>query len=215
MPWEYAFRLLRVSLALSSNSHQEFVAAVHHLHRLANLANRHGDKPVSVIAAIIEAMAHLQHSTGADAVEQAQRAIAVARRFQLDASVAEIPQLGCMIQFLDVSCSVLDYKLQQSLEKLQVLREMMDRQDSSSRWREDGSFRIPLNSKSAASIANNGDVLLVENGIPCLTMSWLPQRDLYALCFFLSSITLSAKNSHDGRKAEKCLQEGLRMIRGM
>jgi hypothetical protein len=47
-----------------------------------------------------------------------------------------------------------------------------------------------------------------------MSFNWLPQHDLYALCYFISSITLSAKNSYDGRKAEKYLDEGLRMVQG-
>lgn len=215
VPWEYAFRLLRVSLALSSGSHQEFVTAIHNLHRISNLANRNGDKVMSVVAAVIEALAHLQQSTSSDAIEQAQRAVAVARSHQLDDRVRDIPQIGSMIQMVDISCSLLEYDVNQSSQKLQIMQNLMDQRINDSRWRDDGSFSIPLNSKTAgSSLTDSGDIMQVEDGKLTLTLSWLPQHDLYTLCYFLSSVTLSAKNSHDGRKAEKYLQEGLRMIRG-
>ncbi|KAH8689618.1 cohesin loading factor-domain-containing protein [Talaromyces proteolyticus] len=214
VPWEYAFRLLRVSLALSSRSHQEFVAAIHNLQKLSNLASRNGDKTVSVIAALIEALTHLQLSTNSDSVEQAQNAVAVARSHQLDPSVGDIPQIASMVQMVDISCSLLEYDLNHASQKLQIMQTLMDQRINDSRWRDDGTFTIPLNSKSSSTQSELGDILRVEDGKLCLTLNWLPQHDLYALCYFLSSVTLGAKNSHDGRKAEKYLQEGLRMVRG-
>ncbi|OKL56816.1 hypothetical protein UA08_07959 [Talaromyces atroroseus] len=212
--WEYAFRLLRVSLALSSASHQDFVVAINNLQKLSNLASRSGDKLVSVIAALIEALAHLQQSTSADSVEQAQHAVALARSHQLDPRVQEIPQIGSMLQMVDISCSLLEYDLTQASQKLQVMQSMMDQRINDSRWRDDGSFSIPLNAQPPPKLAEMGDILSVEDGQLCLTLQWLPQHDLYSLCYLLSSATLGAKNSHDGRKAEKYLQEGLRMLRG-
>lgn len=215
MPWEYAFRLLRVTLALSSGSHQEFVAAIHNLHKLSNLANRNADKLVSVVAAVIEALAHLQQSASPDSIEQAQRAIATARSHQLDPTVRDILQISTMVHMVDISCSLLEYDLNQSSQKLQIMQNLMDQRVNDSRWGDDGSFTIPLNSKpTASSAAETSDILHVEDGRLCLTLNWLPQQDLYALCFFLSSVTLSAKNTHNGRKAEEYLKEGLRMIRG-
>jgi hypothetical protein len=204
-----------VSLALSSKSHHEFVHAIHNLHKLSNLASRNGDKLVAVMASLIEALAHLQLSTNSDSVEQAQNAVAAARRHQLDPSVQDIPQIGSMVQMVDISCSLLEYDLNQASQKLQIMQTLMDQRINDSRWRDDGSFSIPLNSKPPPTQGEMGDILRIEEGKLCLTLSWLPQHDLYALCYFLSSVTLGSKNSHDGRKAEKYLQEGLRMVRGM
>lgn len=191
------------------------MAALHNLHRISNLANRNRDKAVSVIAAVTEALAHLQQSTSADSIEQAQRALAVARSHQLDDEVKDIPQISTLIQMVDISCSLLEYDINQSAQKLQIMQTLMDQKINDPHWRDDGSFTIPLNGKSVGpSSADTGDILQVENGTLVLTLNWLPQHDLYALCYFLSSVTLSAKNSHDGRKAEKYLEEGLRMVRG-
>lgn len=213
-PWEYAFRLLRVSLALSSPSHQDFVIAIHNLQKLSNLATQNGDKMITVIAALVEALAHLQQSTSHDSIEQAQHAVAIARSHQLDPRVQEIPQIGSMLQMVDISCSLLEYDLVQASQKLQVMQSMMDQRINDSRWRDDGSFSVPLNTQASPKPVQMGDILSIEDGRLCLTLHWLPQHDLYSLCYLLSSITLGAKNSHDGRKAEKYLQEGLRMIRG-
>ncbi|PYH98865.1 hypothetical protein BO71DRAFT_437774 [Aspergillus ellipticus CBS 707.79] len=213
--WEYAFRFLRVSLSLSSSAHQDSVSALQHLHKIANMASRNGDKAVSAMSAIIEALAHLQQGSGFDSIEQAQRAVAVARSHQLNDELRHIPQLTTLVQIVDICCSLLDYDINQSSQKLKVMQDLMDERLNDSNWRSDGSFSIPLNGKSAGpSSIDTGDILQVQSGTLLLSFNWLPQHDLYALCYFLSSITLSCKNSYDGRKAEKFLQEGTRMLKG-
>ncbi|KAJ6134230.1 hypothetical protein N7523_000552 [Penicillium sp. IBT 18751x] len=213
--WEYAFRFLRVSLSLSSSSHQDSVQALQHLHRISTMASRNGDKAVSAMAAIMEALAHLQHGTGSDAIEQAQRAVAAARSHQLNEELRDIPQLVTLIYMVDIFCSLLEYDINQATQKLSVMQAKVDETLSDPNWRSDGSFSVPLNGKSAGpSSIDTGDILQVHNGTLLLSFNWLPQHDLYALSYFLSSVTLSSKNSHDGRKAEKYLDEGLRMIQG-
>ncbi|KAJ6042637.1 uncharacterized protein N7446_013703 [Penicillium canescens] len=213
--WEYAFRFLRVTLSLSSPSHQDSVQALQHLHKITAMASRNGDKAVSAMAAVIESLAHLQQGTNSDSIEQAQRAVAAARSHQLNDELRHIPQLTTLIQMVDICCSLLEYDVNQSGQKLKIMQALMDETLGDTNWRPDGSFSVPLNGKSAGpSSIDTGDILLVQNGTLWLSFNWLPQHDLYALCYFLSSITLSAKNSYDGRKAEKYLEEGLRMIQG-
>lgn len=167
------------------------------------------------MAAVIEALAHLQQGVGSDAIEQAQRAVATARSHQLNDELRHIPQLVTLTQMVDICCSLLDYDINQSSQKLKVMQALVDETLNESNWHADGSFSIPLNGKSAGpSSIDTGDILQVQNGTLLLSFNWLPQHDLYALSYFLSSITLSAKNSYDGRKAEKYLDEGLRMIQG-
>lgn len=179
------------------------------------MASRNGDKAVSAMAAVIEALAHLQQGGSSDSIEQAQRAIAIARSHQLNDELRHIPQLVTLIQMVDICCSILEYDVNQSAQKLKVMQSLVDETLSNSNWRTDGSFSVPLNGKSAGpSSIDTGDILQVESGTLLLSFNWLPQHDLYALSYFLSSITLSAKNSYDGRKAEKYLDEGLRMIQG-
>ena len=179
------------------------------------MASRNGDKAVSAMAAVIEALAHLQQGASSDSIEQAQRAIAVARSHQMNDELRHIPQLLTMIQMVDICCSLLEYDINQSAQKLKVMQALVDETLNDPSWRPDGSFSVPLNGKSAGpSSIDTGDILQVENGTLLLSFNWLPQHDIYALSYFLSSITLGAKNSYDGRKAEQYLDEGIRMIRG-
>lgn len=214
--WEYTFRFLRVTLSLSSSSHQDSVQALQHLTKISAMASHNGDKAVAAMAAVIEALAHLQQGTGSDAIEQAQRAIALARSHQLNDELRHIPQLATLTQMVDICCSLLEYDMPQASQKLKVLQTLADETLHDPNWHADGSFSIPLNGKSAGpSSIDTGDILQVQNGTVLLSFNWLPQHDLYALSYFLSSITLSAKNSYDGRKAEQFLDEGLRMIQGL
>ena len=211
--WEYAFRFLRVSLSLSSSVHQDFVSALHHLQKISGMANRNGDRAVAAMSAVIEALAYLQQGTSLDAIEQAQRAVAVARSHQLNDELRNVFQLTTLIQMVDICCSVLEYDINQSSEKLKVMQDLMDQRLNDPNWRADGSFCIPLSGKSTGpSSIDTGDILQVQNGTLFLSFNWLPQHDLYGLCYFLSSVTTSAKNTYDGRKAEKFLQEGRRMV---
>ncbi|EGD93381.1 hypothetical protein TESG_00927 [Trichophyton tonsurans CBS 112818] len=209
--WEYAFRLLRASISLSPPPHQDLVGALHNLQKISSLAASCGDKAVSVIAAVLEALIHLQQSTNADSIEHAQRAIATARSRQLDPEIRGIPQLNSVIQMIDICCSVLEYDTNQSSQKLKEMQRSMDQDIHNPKWKDDGSFALPLSAgtmKSASPREPRHDGHIFE-----LTMSWLPEHDLYALCYFLSSVTLSAKNPQDGHKAEKYLEEGLGMMK--
>lgn len=196
-------------------SHHDITAAVHILHKISTLANRNSDKVVLVVSSILEALAHLQMSSSPDAIEQAQRAVALARSRQLDTELQNIPQINSMIQIVDIACSLLEYDMVQSIQKLQVLQKLMDQNINNSHWNDDGSFQVPMSTNTISpSLVDQTNILRIdENGRGALVMSWLPQHDLYALCYFLSSVTLTAKNSQDGHKAEKFLREGLRMIK--
>ncbi|RMJ21535.1 hypothetical protein PHISP_07593 [Aspergillus sp. HF37] len=212
--WEYAFRFLRVSLSLSSSAHQDTVSALHHLQKISGMANRNGDKAVAAMSAVSEALAHLQQGTSFDAVEQAQRAVALARSHQLNDELRHVFQLTTLIQMVDICCSVLEYDINQSSEKLKVMQDLMDQRLDDPNWQADGSFCIPLSGKSTGpSSIDTGDILQVQNGTLLLSFNWLPQQDLYGLSYLLSSITLSTKNPYDGQKAEKFVHEGQRMVK--
>ncbi|PGH09926.1 hypothetical protein AJ79_05542 [Helicocarpus griseus UAMH5409] len=212
--WEYAFRFLRVTLSLSSQSQQDFAAALHNLQKVSSLASRSDDKAVYVVSSVIEGLVRLQHSSSHDSIEQAQRALATARSYQLDNRVLDIPQISTMVQMMDICCSLLEYDVKQSAEKLQMMQKVMDQKIDDPQWQTDGSFSVPLSNQTMSpSALEPTDILQVGNGSVLLTLRWLPEHDLYALCYFLSSITLTAKNSQDGHKAEKYLNEGLKMIR--
>lgn len=161
-------------------------------------------------------------------VEHAQREIAAARTYQSmvinrDNPRGIIPpQLNVLAQILDIICSLLTYDVSLAMQKLLMMQHTVDEDLNSPVWKGDGSFFVPLSSGSqSTSEVMDGPILTAEKGDNetgtlgrvGLTMSWLPQHDLYALCYMLSAVTSSAKNSQDGHKAEKHLRDGLSLIK--
>ena len=185
------------------------MAALHHLQKLTSAANRNGDKAISAVSSITEALLYLQQSSSPEAVEHAQRSIGAARMHQLDPDLREVPQIDILMQMIDICCSLLEYDLGQASQKLQSMQKAMDQNIDDPRWNKDGSFSVPL---KCAAPTESGDIFYRQNGRMTLKLSWLSDHDLFALCYFLSSVTISARNCFDGHKAEKYLSEGLRMV---
>lgn len=211
--WEYAFRFLRASLSLSMPSHQDFVAAVHQLQKIADLARRKGDQAVFAFAEVTEALAHLQ-SSSPDSIDQAQRALATARQVQLNQDVNCIPQIQVLLQYVDLCCSLRQSNVEQVEQKLSTMQQMMDQIVDDASWSESGTIYLPLVSKSVPGIALIGDGIVQErNGRHVLTLSWLPKHDVYTIGYLLSGIAKSHKNALGEHKAELFLNEGLALIR--
>lgn len=212
-PWEYAFRFLRATLSLSMSSQQDFVAAVHQLQKIADLAQKTGDHAVLAFAAVVEALAHLQ-SSSPDSTDQAQRALATARQVQLNQDVTSIPQIQVLVQFVDLCCSLRRSYLEQIGQKLFTMQQIMDQIVDDSRWLDDGTVFLPLTAKSVQGMAlTGGEIVRERNGRHVLTLSWLPKMDVYTVGYLLSAVATSHKNAQGEHKAELFLEEGLALIR--
>lgn len=209
--WEYAFRFLRVTLSWSSG-YQDLNGAIQNLQKIAALSKRSGDRPIYSLSNIFQALVHLQSST-ANAVEEAQRALAAARSQQLS-GMGDLPQLNALIIIVDLACSLQENEVAQAAEKMSVMHAVMDSAIEDPRWRPDGSFFVSF-AKSGNGNANGtietttGD----GDGMDALRLAWLPKVEVYAMCYLLSAMTSGYKNSSDGGKAEKFVDEGARMIR--
>lgn len=233
-PWQYAFRILRTNLAISSvsttspSSAATIASAIHNLQALTALSSRNGDKAVFTLSSLLTALVHLSCSRTPDTVEHAQREIAAARTYQSMVASRDNPsgiippQLNVLAQMLDIICSLLKYDVSLGMQKLLMMQQTVDRDLNSPVWKGDGSFFVPLSMEAQKGLdVVDGPILRVEKGDSetgspdrvGLTMSWLPQHDLYALCYLLSAVTSSAKNSQDGHKAEKHLRDGLSLIK--
>ena len=211
--WEYAFRLLRAKLSLRMTTHQDFLAAVHHLQKTSNLANRRGDHAIFAFATVLEALAHLR-SSSSDSVDQTQRALAATRQFQLSQDVNSIPQIQVLVQYVDLCSSLQQANPEQIDQKLSEMQQVMDQIVDDTNWLDDGSLCLPLTRKSVQNIASLGvDIVQERNGRPVLMLTWLPKRDLYSIGYLLSAVASSYKNAQGSHKAELFLDEGLGLIR--
>ena len=211
--WEYAFRFLRATLSLSMPSHQDFVAAVHQLQKIAGLAHRRSDSAVFAFIGVIEALAHLQ-SSHPDSIEQAQRALATARQVQLEQDVASIPQIQILVQFVDLCCSLQQSNLEPIGQKLSAMQQIMDQIVDDANWVDSGTIFLPLTSKSVQGITLlGGDIVQERNGRHVLTFTWLSKKDVYTVGYLLSAVATSYKNAQGEHKAELFIDEGLGLIR--
>jgi Cohesin loading factor len=211
--WEYAFRFLRATLSLSMPSHHDFVAAIHHLQKISELARRRGDHAIFAFAAATEALAHLQ-SSNTDSIDQAQRALAATRQVQLNQDVAGLPQLQVLVQFVDLCCSMRQSNLDQIDQKLSTMQQIMDQTVDDANWLDNGSILLPLAPKSVTGITSmGGDIVQERGGRHVLAVAWLPKKDVYAVGYLLSAVATSHKNAQGDHKAELFIDEGLALIR--
>lgn len=211
--WEYAFRLLRAKLSLRMATHQDFLAAVHHLQKTAHLAHRRGDDAIFAFATVLEALAHLR-SSSSDSVDQTRRALAATRQVQLSQDVNGIPQIQILVQYVDLCFSMQQANPDEIDQKLSKMQQVMDQIVDDANWLDDGSLCLPLTRKSVQNtVSMGGDIVNERNGRPVLMLTWLPKKDLYSIGYLLSAVASSYKNAQGTHKAEQFVDEGLGLIR--
>jgi hypothetical protein len=206
--WIYAFRFLRVSLALKTPGRSELASALQQLHAIAGHAEKRGDRAISVTASALEAMAHLR-TAGPDHLEHAQRAIAAARSYQLQVSAKELGQVAAIIDSVDMVCCILRGQIDR--QKMTALQQRMDSEPGP----EDGVFSVLIEkSFGGQSLTQNtgGIFKKSDDAREELVFSWLPKNDLVMLAYYLSGVTLSPQDMSRGRQY---LLEGLKVTDGM
>jgi hypothetical protein len=192
------------------------LSAVATLRSISSAAEDRRDIAVFLISSVLEALGHLR-SQSKDSIEQAQNALASARSLQLEQLTAELPQLVALTYILDLICSLMQGNQPQAEPKLQALHTMLDQRVNDNHWTLDGTFSVPIHADPRSQTIVNGAkgrFSSGQDGIEKLTFTWLPKRDIYALVFFLSGVTVSPKNTAQGLKAETFLKEGLKVTLG-
>jgi hypothetical protein len=211
--YEYAFRFLRATSCLFSGSYQDIHSPINQLQKIGAIARQQGDYVVFAFAAVMESLIHLQ-SQSLDSVDSAQRALASARQLQLNPEIASSPQMQILMEFVDLCCSLQDTNLDQISHKLLNMQQTMDQIVDDLNWQDDGTLYLPLSKRSVNGVSlSNSGLVSERNGKPVLTMRWLSKGDVYTLGYLLSTVSVAHKNASDGHKAEKFLEEGLRLIR--
>ena len=203
--WIYAFRFLKVSLALQIPGRPEYASALQQLHAIANHAERRGDSAIFVACSALEAMIHLRTS-GADHLEHAQRAIAAARSLQLQTSSKQLGRISALIDCIDVACSIQQGK--PDIQKLRALQGKADDEPSSG----DGFFTVLIEKSFGGNLtfSTGGVFEKAADGRDQLVFSWLPKNDLTMLTYFLSGMT-----SLTHEKGLSYLQEGFKQTQRM
>ncbi|MCJ1378747.1 hypothetical protein MMC17_001846 [Xylographa soralifera] len=215
--WVYAFRFLRATLSLSIASAQETLIAINQFRAVTTLADHNGDNVISATASILEAMTCLRRSNSAESIEQAQRTLAAARSSQLDPAFQRVPQLAAMMHFMDISCSLQQIDPIQAKLKLETMHLMLDAMTYSNNWTSDGVVRVSLGDHTAQSLPESSQIptgiLQVDSaGAVCVSLTWLPKDEIYALGYLFSGAVVLHRNAMDGQKSEQYLNEAKRLI---
>ncbi|MCJ1400658.1 hypothetical protein MMC11_003866 [Xylographa trunciseda] len=215
--WVYAFRFLRATLSLNIASAQETLIAINQFRTVTNFAGDNGDNTISATASILEAMTCLRRSNNAESIEQAQRALAAARSFQLDPAFQKVPQLVSMMHFVDISCSLQQIDPAQAKLKLESMHSMLDAMTHSNNWNSEGILRVSLGDRTARSLLESSQtpsgILQVDaTGTVCVSLTWLLKDEIYALGFLFSGAVSFHRNAMDGQKSEQYLGEAKRLI---
>lgn len=163
------------------------------------------------MATTLEAMTHLRQSNSTENIEQAQRALAVARSQQLDPAVASLPQLATLMQCVDLCSTLQRLDPAQAMSKMHALQTTLEALPEGQSLIEEGSFAISIaHTGFSATKTSIGVVRSMSDGRTELVFNWLPKEDMYALGCLLSGIAITHRNTTDGQKAEQMLREGLR-----
>ncbi|KAF2006100.1 hypothetical protein P154DRAFT_603374 [Amniculicola lignicola CBS 123094] len=202
IPWVYAFRFLKASLALQVPGRPETSSALQQLHAISEHAGRHSDHAIFVTCSTWEALIHLRNS-GPDHIEHAQRAIASARSLQLQVSPKRLGQIATLVDVVDIACS-----LQQGWPneaKVSALQKKMDDATFT-----DGVFSVLIErSFGGSTTIATGDIFRkAQDGRDQLTLSWLPKQDVGLLSYYLSGMSRLSTEAELLDKAIRYLNEG-------
>ena len=188
------------------------ISALNHLHNIFATSQKHSDAAVGAIASSLEALIYLQESDGAESIEQAQRAIALARRSQLDPAVGDSPKLVALTHFVDLCCTLRRFEPSQAMAKMQAMQATLEALREGSSLGDENSFYIPIDHTAGMDPrSRNGVIRSSSDGTQLLNFDWIPTQDIYSLGFLLSGICVAHKNTSDGQKSESMLHEGLRL----
>jgi hypothetical protein len=212
--WEYNFRFLAASLSLSSSpSSHDFHNATSQLEKICTIANNNGDYAVYALGSIMQALVALQGSNS-DSIAVAQRTLANARQLQLNPGVTEQAQIQILMEFIDLDCSLLEGSLPPIEQKMKSMQETLYDRMEASTWHDDGTICLPVSRRSLHGVVlQEGGTIIERNGNAYLPFRWLPKATVEAIGFLLSGVSVSHKNASDGGKAEKYLDEGLKLLR--
>ncbi|KAF2826344.1 hypothetical protein CC86DRAFT_370368 [Ophiobolus disseminans] len=185
--WVYAFRFLKVSLALQIPGRVEAVPALQQLHAISAHAEKRGDRAIYVACSAFEAIVHLR-STAPDRLELAQRAIAAARSLQLQVSAKQLGSFGTLIDVIDVACSI-QHGTPDSNKSNALIEAILDEKTDLLRS-ETGVFTVLVERSFGGSLTYDTGGIFRKNsdGKDELAFAWLPKEDVKTLCFHISAL---------------------------
>jgi hypothetical protein len=166
-------------------------------------SEKRGDRAIFVTASALEAMIHLR-TPGLDHLEQAQRAIASARSYQLQASTKELGQVDALIDCVDIACSLQQGKPDR--QKMEAIQQKADKDPGPN----NGVFSVLIDKSFGGNLTQytGGIFTKSDNGRDELVFTWLPKNDFKMLAYYLSGMTTIA---HDASRGVTYIKEGYKV----
>lgn len=158
-------------------------SALENIRAVYNVANRRGDKALSVFASLLEGLA-LMRTAKNDSIEKVRECIAQAAKFQLDPSV-QIMQLDILTMLLDVASTLHREGPDVTQQKLRQLQKRLDQCDD---WKSvKADFLLPIKKQpSAAKTVSSDTAAIIRPGegdaeTDTLVMSFMTKMELNSL----------------------------------
>lgn len=173
-------------------------AAVQNLRAVAKLAEQQGDHAIHLTASLMETIAYMK-TTGPEAMEHIQTAIAAAWKFQEEPS-CKIPQLVGLTHILAVACSIRQGNSTAMLNKLKEMQVMLDEALKDSAWSTASDVvAIPIRRTPKSSQIVSQDTRMIlgigVDGGDNLMMCFITKKDAYCITFVSSFAPLSYANN--------------------
>lgn len=211
--WVYAFRFLKASMYLEHTPHQDLSAANHLFRSIEILSHRLEDKAVRALSLTLETLTWLRISSSAEDIEEAQRALAKVRGLQLEPAIGGLHQLTALVSFVDLCCQLQQFEPDQALSKMQIMQNALKTVESNQSWTDDGTFAIPMATATMPSYKNKNGIIRKGDGDTIVMMfTWMPKDDIYNIGYLLGGLSLASRNTVDGQKSERMLEEGIKRL---
>lgn len=217
--WVYAFRFLKVSLALQVPGRIEVASVLQQLRSISAHAERRGDRAVYVACNVFEALVHLR-SGAADRVEQAQRAIATARSHQLQLSAEQLGSFGILLNMNDLVCGI-QSGVSNNPNSVALMSDIVDSTKPDTSGSDYGIVTLAIGSSAGEGLTTDTGGIFRKNaaGGDELVFAWLPDDDVHTLCAYVCAVDQHAQTRgfgylKDAHQAAK-LAVNRPMLRGM
>ncbi|CCU77457.1 hypothetical protein BGHDH14_bgh05022 [Blumeria hordei DH14] len=211
--WVYAFRFLRATYSLTCGTFIEHNAAVRNLKAIEVLAEKHGDRPIHLVASLMEVIAHLKIA-GPEASQNLKSAMASVWSHQTDPSCYIAPLTG-LAHILDLACSIREGD-PQVLNKLQSARLAIDASIRDKGWNSSDTITIPIKRTPNSSHVVSTDTRMIlgvgKDGVDMLMLTFFDQKETYCISCLLYGIILLQRSTNERLLALKYLNQVLPLL---
>ncbi|KFA76317.1 hypothetical protein S40288_02982 [Stachybotrys chartarum IBT 40288] len=212
--WYYAFRLLKALFYIEMD-HASEAGAFDNIRAIQNVAKVRGDNALGVFAALLEGLALLK-TPKQGTPEKVQACIALAAKYQLDATVTAIPQLNILTSLVEVASML---NVQNPELTAGCLRTLQRRLDECDEWHNvKSNFLLPVKKQPAAAktvSAETAAIILPGNAnseYDFVAVSFMTKMELRSLVFAFSGLVSLHKPANPGRRSTDYWQEGLKIL---